>query len=152
MKFYVGEVRSWPTSHQDRWRGMDALSTDLAYWTTVTTLGHSFRATKVAATVNERQAAGGASHDPTFSAPHQLWRAEGCDPDLDNAISTLAVWDKDKTHICVREHHGVTISEVFEYFCETLDYRTLLDEWLKGTILIRGKPPRGTNGGRTRRQ
>ena len=147
LKHHAGELRSWPTSHHDTWRRMRI---GAHHQPTSATVGHGFTGTWIGATIAERVAASGAhwdsAWDPIFSAQHQLGKEDGCEPNLDNAISTLAVWDKDGQHICLRAQHGVTLAEVFDEFGTHENYRTLLDEWLKGSLLIRRKPPRGLRG------
>ena len=73
----------------------------------------------------------------------------GCDPDLTNAISTVAVYDvKLPDSICWRDVKGVTLSEVFYFYEDDFSYKTLYDIWLQGALLIRCRDKRGSSGGR----
>jgi len=90
----------------------------------------------------DRMAASGAQRDPIFSRDW-LFAGSGLSrgwPDLDNAISTLAVWDTHEEHVCLREQHGVTLAELFSEFGSTQTYRTIYEEWQKGKLLFRAKP------------
>jgi len=158
MTQYAGEVRSWPTSRPDKWRLMSVADDHLRS----TRVGQFFRGTLIGATIQERVAervaAGGAQQDPIFSNPLEPgWMAyNNCWPDLDNAISTLAVWDTRQEKInfgtrtvCLREQYGVTLAELFSEFGSTQTYRTIYEEWQKGKLLVRAKPTRGVRGGGT---
>ena len=162
MKLHAGEVRSWPARARDVWRYLEPYS-HCDYNTcgprcigktcgpTVTTVGGDSPSTKIAPTTWDRIfAARWVEADPVFSAQDQLVKEGGCQPNLENAISRLAVWDEDGHRICVREQYGVTLAEVFDRFGDTQTYRTLLDEWSSGMLLIHAKPPRGTSAGKRR--
>jgi len=142
MAQHAGEVRSWPTSRPDTWRLMRVANDHLSY----ITVGFFFRGTEIETTIEKRMAASGAQRDPIFSSSHELGKADNCWPDLENAISTLAVWDTREENVCLREQYGVTLAELFSEFGSTQTYRTLLEEWQKGKLLVRAKPIRGARG------
>jgi hypothetical protein len=149
MKIHQGEVRSWPTSRHDKWRVM-RFGPHCVELRTITA-GQFCRSTKIDITIQERMIAYGAKKDLIFSSPRQLGRAIDCEPDVNNAISTLAVWDLDDEQVCLREHWGVTLAEVFDELGSThtlwQTYLPLYNEWLKGKLLIRARPQLGTSTG-----
>ena len=86
--------------------------------------------------------------DVAFS---QHYKAVGCIPDFDNAISTLAVRDKnDPAVVCLRSVRCITLAEVFQRFSYDCEYETMLHAWMEGKVVCAAKPSRGAKGKRGR--
>lgn len=144
MKHHHGEVRSWPTRSLDTWRH---ILFELYYNSQIAeAVGQSYQATDIHTTITARLSAAdsGCAVD-YFSADHL--KIDGCEPDLNQGISTLAVYDQHPGRICVRQNFGVTLPEVFHHFGATQNYATLLHEWSRGRVLMRARPTRGGRGG-----
>ena len=167
LKCHAGEVRSWPTSALDAWHCLEPYNhcnnttcgprcVGDTCGPAPSTVGGDNNSTKIGATEWDRWTEPGPgwiqSDTTVFSDEDQMVRKGGCKPNLENAISRLAVWDEDGHRICVREQYGVTLAEVFDRFGDTQTYRTLLDEWSKGMLLIQRKGNRGTRAGKCTRR
>ena len=79
--------------------------------------------------------------DPVFSWDNSR-SVDGCDPDLDNAISTFIVRDKSSARFfddgwCVRDGQGITLAELLFQFMDTHTYEQLYFSWLSCKLLIR---------------
>jgi hypothetical protein len=167
MKHHYAEVRSWPTGCPDKWRVVKCPNLDCQD-RVEDFLGGKARATCVPKTRYDRLHTwnGGVvarglrdCKDGIFSDENpKVWVycdalvptagpwAERCAPDLDQAISTLAVWSNGTgSAVCLRKQYGVTLSEVFERFGSCQTYKTLYDEWMKGKLLSRSRLARGTS-------
>ena len=140
---HCGEVRTWQTQ-PDHWVRLDPDS-EFHSWEK---LGGDHYQTAVGKTRKERTAACGAGNsfaDTVFSHAHVC---DGCSPDFDNAISTLAVYDAhDPTKICIRMVRGITLAEVFSHYLEDIKYEYLMACWLEGKRLA-GPMTRWTSAAR----
>ena len=140
---HKGEVRSWPTNRHDAWRPVQSVYAGVTITPpTPKEMGHNFEQTMIEPSVFERCAVRGVSYDPMFTSRLRCVHERGCHPDLDRAISTLAVWDNNDQTMCVRQHWGVTLAEAFDRLGSRVKYRTLYDEWLKGKLLFRASRER----------
>ena len=142
MRFHNGEVRTWPTWQTERWapaapRIAEPLVRGAAWEQT--------RAPSDSAARYQECASGDVSAD--IPDDGSMWRpndtfsnkclAEGCAPDFENAISTLAVRDRGGQGVCIRKVSCITLGEVFYYHGEEHTYEELYWQWVKGCIVIK---------------
>jgi hypothetical protein len=128
LGYHQGEARAWQTE-PECWRRLSVPASREE-------LGGSHQQLK---------AASGADDEVIF--PREYVSA-GCDPDLTNAISTVAVYDvKFRDSICWRDVKGFTLSEVFCFYADDFSYKTLYDIWRQGALIIRCREKRGTKAG-----
>ena len=127
---HCGEVRTWQVG-PDRWIRLN--DETLAGWKQ---LGGDHEQTSVEKTRELRRAAARRDHEPQVFS--ETCEAIGCVPDLDNAISTLAVYDAvDPTKICIRQVRGITLADVFCHYVDDAPYEYLMTFWLEGKLLVR---------------
>ena len=74
--------------------------------------------------------------DPVFTSTHT---AHHCKPDLDNAISTFIVHDKEDG-LCVRSGPGIMLAQLFEILGDSHPYAELYGAWCSGKLLVRRRP------------
>ena len=90
LRYHAGEVRTWPPCVEDTW--VPAGSNDVVEF-----LRDPSSPTQTSCPANAKQNL----YERIFSRRDAFY-ARSCNPDLENAISTLAVWDKNKAQVCVR--------------------------------------------------
>ena len=66
-----------------------------------------------------------------------------CKPNFDDAISTVAVLDTVRSHVCMREARGVTLGELFYTHGHDYSYTELYSRWRTGHTLLKARPFRG---------
>ena len=76
------------------------------------------------------------------------FHANGCTPDFDNPISTIAVWDKERVgRVCVRNVEAATLAEVFDYYKDDFEFTHLYEVWKDGNVVHHKKHARGKSAG-----
>ena len=68
-----------------------------------------------------------------------LWALVSCHPSLDDAVSTMVVWDKDWQNLCIREVHAVTLAEVFDSLGDHYNCTDLYHMWAAGRLVMRAR-------------
>ena len=59
-----------------------------------------------------------------------------CNPNLNNAISTVEVLDHDGQGVCMRSVTGVSLGELFEKKGTEYTFGELYNKWLRGRIVM----------------
>ena len=140
IRIHSGEVRTWPSAQTEMWCAAESRIREALLRTRSgqTSTGRTSAARKGDCEIHDKLAdiAGSQWRPPTdiFSS---MYACHGCSPDLENAISTLAVRDCDGKGVCVREVSCITLGELFAKYGETRTYAELYAEWMKGCIVIK---------------
>ena len=139
---HCNEVRTW-TLGPDHWvaqRPRESFYETRAYY------GALLEQTWIAPTIEERRQSGRAD---VFS---EHYTTDGiCHPDLDNAISTIAVWDMDGSGVCTRSVPGITLAAVFNHYKDERGFDQIYKAWREGRVLQRAMKTRGTASGKLRK-
>ena len=85
---------------------------------------------KVAKTADERL---GKALEDVFDHKYD---SGDCSPDFNNALSTVAVWDKNGRELCMRCAIGASLGEIFWELGHTSSYSELYNRFKQGRILI----------------
>lgn len=158
---HQGEVRQWPPMGSEKWFRVKSWKTKrlLATSKQEKTSGQMF-----ALPCREERVKYMAQHAPHHPSP-DLWglqvdffkdppdQVHACSPNFDNAISTVAVYDKSsETDMCLRSCWGITLAEYFVLFGKLETWQALYHQWCTGHVIVWAKAQRGQKGGKARRR
>ena len=156
VKVHYGEVRAWPPGTGDYWYPLDVhCKMDGNVKAIETACGVCNAMVAVKARKEHRQqydwdddiVGDSRGDDPVFDSAQEL--IDDCKPDLNHAITTLIVRDRDFVQDlghrwCVRDGQGITLAELLLQFKDSHTYEQLYFSWLSCKLLMRRRLGWGT--------
>ena len=137
MKSHAGEVRVWPGENIDTWIPAKRHAPAL-----MELLNSSAHHPQMAVQSTQRERAlerckkVGGSDGVAMDCFSPVFESRDCTPNLESALSTVAVFDRNGQDVCMRQVRGVTLGEVFSALGERHTYTELYKKFISGRVII----------------